>query len=168
MKEVEYVIDVGFCNCDDANSFNELSPYRFVVVWDDEAICKIIKYVGDLHDFEKKFTEEESEPWEVIGKFLAKIDFGSEEELMMGTIQCAMEGDEDGLCDMIEDEGIEVNIEEDIPELDFSYDGRLYSIVWRFQEEQIDDLSAVSAEYIKTLVDSGKSCENFTVISGSL
>lgn len=170
--KIEYVVDVGYGNIDDeeVNSLLKLPLMRFVIVDLEEEDGDKIFIKGfwkpQEGSLERTIDEMEEDSAEAIAEYLVKIDaFGREFDLYKGTIRCAIDGDEDGLYDLIEDKGITVNIEEDVPDLIEDYDGRLFAICWKYEDELVDNIDQINELYIEELIADSKHFECWTVVS---
>jgi len=175
-SKLKYIVDVGYGNIDEVDSFEKLDLIRFVVLAKDidedgESSYYAIKlFTGSsslygIYEFEKVIHDSDEWPWQTIGKYLEKVDaFGRSAELLIGTIQCSMEADNDGLEQLAEDEGFEYYLDEGVPELSEDFDGKIFAIAYHL-DLLVDGIDQFSYEYAQKLIDNRDYDELFTTIS---
>ena len=147
--EIAYKISIGYADIDEFDDYSSIcNGYVFAIAEEinDDYQC-YVKCLTEGNEFEK--IVDEGEVPEAIAEFLSNIDaFGRNKDLMQGTIQCAMDGDEDGLSDLIEEDGLSIEIIEGIPdEIDGEHDGRIFAIGEKYNIS-IDSIGEVNLDLI--------------------
>jgi hypothetical protein len=159
--KITYKIEFGYADTDEANKFKDCRTWIFAITeLENDEYQSHIKCLSENCEYEK--IVDGGEEAEAITDYLMSIEASSiTKELVQGTITCSMDGDEDGLYEQIQSDGINVDIIEGIPdEIDSDYDGRHFAIGSRYNLE-IEGLEKISLD----LFNSNESNEIWTVIS---